>query len=228
MERTLDRSVAFDRFDPDTERTALHIRRGGYLRVALQFPDGLLSYASRTVEELRARFARDGGARVELFILGDTSFDGFQVDFVAAQHFTADFIVHYGPVDLEAEVPIPVRFVLGDLPLDVDALALEGVAAVRNLDGDDADRRLLIVPSLPYAHASRALAAQLEAKLPSALVCHVNLEVDAAPGTTTPAAPPPRRDRPRSGRARCPRSLENFSAAAWAGARTAQVDLPRT
>ena len=35
-------------------------------------------------------------SEVELFILR-TSFDGFQVDFVAAQHFT-DFIAYSGPV----------------------------------------------------------------------------------------------------------------------------------
>eukprot|EP00965_Chrysotila_dentata_P208560 6184764-Pleurochrysis_carterae.AAC.2 len=100
----------------DIAGTAEHALRG-FRRVALQFPDELLHLASATLRELQTvvqsrrllSIAED--ALPSFFILADTSFDGYQVDFIAAQHIDADLIVHYGPADLEAEGPIETRFV---------------------------------------------------------------------------------------------------------------------
>ena len=165
---------AFTSFQLDIEGTAAHILRSGHKRVALQFPDQLLSHAGRAVASLRLATAANDAA-INFFVLGDTSFDGFQVDFVAAQHFNADFIVHYGPVDLEARGPLPVRFVFGVRHLDVNAV----VAACAAAFGGDAER-VLIVPSLPYAHASDALALELgrssTAACRGAVICHSDVE----------------------------------------------------
>ena len=165
-------------FDLDVEATAAHIRRGNHRRVALQFPDTLLTHASAAVSGLQQAL---DGAGVELFVLGDTSFDGFQVDFVAAQHFDADFIVHYGPVDLEARGPLPVRFVFGRRALDI---AHFSTAIAPVLGGGEAARRVLVVPSLPYAHESEALAARLGA---GAIVCHSDVERTAETTEAEPA-----------------------------------------
>jgi diphthamide biosynthesis protein 2 len=165
-------------FDLDVEATAAHIRRGNHRRVALQFPDTLLTHASAAVSGLQQAL---DGAGVELFVLGDTSFDGFQVDFVAAQHFDADFIVHYGPVDLEARGPLPVRFVFGRRALDI---AHFSTAFAPVLGAGEAARRVLVVPSLPYAHASEALAARLGA---GAIVCHSDVERTAETTEAEPA-----------------------------------------
>ena len=165
-------------FDLDVEATAAHIRRGNHRRVALQFPDTLLTHASSAVSGLQQAL---DGAGVELFVLGDTSFDGFQVDFVAAQHFDADFIVHYGPVDLEARGPLPVRFVFGRRALDI---AHFSTAIAPVLGGGEAARRVLVVPSLPYAHESEALAARLGA---GAIVCHSDVERTAETTEAEPA-----------------------------------------
>jgi diphthamide biosynthesis protein 2 len=165
-------------FDLDVEATAAHIRRGNHRRVALQFPDTLLTHASAAVSGLQQAL---DGAGVELFVLGDTSFDGFQVDFVAAQHFDADFIVHYGPVDLEARGPLPVRFVFGRRALDI---AHFSTAFAPVLGAGEAARRVLVVPSLPYAHASEALAAHLGA---GAIVCHSDVERTAETTEAEPA-----------------------------------------
>ena len=165
-------------FDLDVEATAAHIRRGNHRRVALQFPDTLLTHASAAVSGLQQAL---DGAGVELFVLGDTSFDGFQVDFVAAQHFDADFIVHYGPVDLEARGPLPVRFVFGRRALDI---AHFSTAFAPILGAGEAARRVLVVPSLPYAHASEALAARLGA---GAIVCHSDVERTAETTEAEPA-----------------------------------------
>lgn len=154
----------------DIEGTAAHILRGSHRRVALQFPDMMLVHATAVARALRDALARSSDAKVDLFQLADTAFDGFQVDFVAAQHVDADFIVHYGAVDLEAEGPIPARFVLGKKALDVPALA--AACAATFADGS----RVLVVPSLPYAHAAEALAAALSGACPGAVVCFADVE----------------------------------------------------
>ena len=91
-------------------------------------------------------------------------------------------LVHYGPVDLEAEGPLPVRFVLGRQSLDVNALA----AACSTIFGGGG--RVLVVPSLPYVHAAFDLAAALATACPSAIVCGADIERDAEP--TGPPPPP--------------------------------------
>ena len=176
LERTLDSSGAgafrYDRAAFDIDQTAAHIRRGGFRCVALQFPDAQLPAAEPTVRDLEAALRKGSGAdeEVDLFVLADTTFDGFQVDFVAAQHLSADFIVHYGAVDLEAQGPIPVRFVLGNEPLEVEAL----VAACSARLG--AERKVLLVPSLPYSHAAEPLAGALAGACPNAIVCFTDVE----------------------------------------------------
>lgn len=197
LERTIDApsSVASGGpFELEIDATANHILKRGYRRISLQFPDALLQHASAAVAGLRAALAQQQPA-VEIFVLGDTSFDGFQVDFVSAQHLAADFVVHYGPVDLEAEGPLPVRFVLGRRPLNVHSLSAAvraNVAAASSAaaDGDSDSRRLLVVPSLPYAHLAEELsAALLSAGCQSALVCGAEIEREAAREDDDAAAP---------------------------------------
>ena len=115
IERELASAPSTSPFDLEIDSTAQFILARNYKCVALQFPDGLLHHASAAVHGLSAALRRLSGADrqdVSIFVLGDTSFDGFQVDFISAQHLAADMIVHYGPVDLEAEGPLPVRLVL--------------------------------------------------------------------------------------------------------------------
>ena len=183
LERTLESAslaLPASSFDLETARVAAYIASTPYRRIALQFPDTLLSVASTAVSELKAALTV-ANKEAELFILGDTSFDGFQVDFVAAQHFSAEMIVHYGPVDLAAEGPLPVCFVLGRRPLDVAQVA---AACATTLSGGEPTAalpsRLLVVPSLPYAHLAEELAQALEASCPHALVCRADLQRAAA------------------------------------------------
>lgn len=186
LSRTLDATVtAPSTLDLESEATAAHIRRVAARRVALQFPDGLLSCAPAAVAGLRAALDCDDST-VDIFILGDTTFDGFQVDYVSAQHLGADFIVHYGPADLEAEGPIPVRFVLGRQPIDVGQVA-DACAATFVSDGGDKSQTVLVVLALQYVHVAEALAAALVTACPGAMVCGANVEREAvvAPATDT-------------------------------------------
>ena len=74
-------------------RTVEQIRRGGYTKIALQFPDSLLPDASQVQQELKNRLV---GQYERVFVLGDTSYGSCCVDEVAAQHLVADCIVHFG------------------------------------------------------------------------------------------------------------------------------------
>ena len=134
----------------DITATAEHICRG-FRRVALQFPDELLPHAEAVFEALQSAVAEhwsSGEPVPELFVLADTSFDGFQVDFVSAQHLGADMLVHYGPADLQAHGPMEVRFVFCRRPIDASALAAAYAASF------EPTRRVLVVFSLAYACSS--------------------------------------------------------------------------
>ena len=156
-------------FDLETEQNVAFILSRGLKRAALQFPDTLLHHASTAASELELALSRTSEP-VQVFVLGDTTFDGYQVDFVSAQHLAADCVIHYGPVDLDASGPLPVRLVLGRRALDVRRLVtaigsqMEQHDAGR--DGGKERRRLLIVPfwlrcRLPHRHTILALATVL-------------------------------------------------------------------
>jgi diphthamide biosynthesis protein 2 len=156
----------------DISGTAAHIRRG-FRRVALQFPDTLLGLAPGVMRALEAELgaaAKDGEPAAQLFVLADTSFDGYQLDFVAAQHVAADLLVHYGPADLNAHGPIEARYVFGDEPLDVGGVAAAVAAAF------SADQPLIVVPALRFAHAAAELSSLLAVVSPRAVVTVAEVE----------------------------------------------------
>ena len=212
IERELASAPSTSPFDLEIDSTAQFILARNYKCVALQFPDGLLHHASAAVHGLTAALRRLSGADrqdVSIFVLGDTSFDGFQVDFISAQHLAADMIVHYGPVDLEAEGPLPVRLVLGRLPLNPDGIAAairatipsacssggggsggsggsdgsgytassSSSAGTRAAADASPQRRLLVMPSLPYMHWASSLSGALAAaSCDAAMVCSAEVE----------------------------------------------------
>eukprot|EP00611_Tribonema_gayanum_P012579 TRINITY_DN231_c0_g1_i1.p1 TRINITY_DN231_c0_g1~~TRINITY_DN231_c0_g1_i1.p1 ORF type:complete len:629 (-),score=84.78 TRINITY_DN231_c0_g1_i1:40-1926(-) len=107
----------------ELERTAAFVRDGGFLRVALQFPDNLLHESAEVLWRLQTLFKRHGMDPL-LFVSGDTSYGACCVDEISAQHFGADAIVHYGRACLTPTAArIPVLFVFGAQPVDVAAAA---------------------------------------------------------------------------------------------------------
>lgn len=74
----------------EIDRTVSRIKEGGYKRIALQFPDEFLADAAAVSNELVQKTGQD------IFILADTSYGSCCVDEVAAEHVSADVIVHYG------------------------------------------------------------------------------------------------------------------------------------
>ena len=183
IESSADSSLAADM---DIAGTVEHIIRGGFKRVALQFPDEELGHAEAVLhllqKELKEREARAAiSTPAELFVLADTSFDGFQIDFVAAQHINADLVVHYGDADLEAEGPLASRFVFGRRPVSATALA----ASLR--DQFTPDQRVLVVPALAYAHVATELLALLSPTHGMVTVAFADVEREATPESAPPA-----------------------------------------
>ncbi|KAJ2785964.1 Diphthamide biosynthesis protein 2 [Coemansia javaensis] len=135
----------------EIERTAEVVAGGGYGKVALQFPDELLADSTLVAGELQRRV---GAARV--FILADTSYGSCCVDEVAAEHYGADLVVHYGRTCLSLTSRVPVFYVFGRMGLDVNDCADKAQRAL-------AGRNVLLVCDVPYAHALPDLAAAMRA-----------------------------------------------------------------
>lgn len=79
----------------DVSATVEWIGSNEYEVVGLQFPDGLLPHAIPVLRLLRRSLARIGKS-VELYIMADTTYGSCCVDEVAAEHVSADAVVHYG------------------------------------------------------------------------------------------------------------------------------------
>ncbi|KAL9068164.1 MAG: hypothetical protein Q9161_006408 [Pseudevernia consocians] len=121
----------------EIERTIAEIRKEGFSRVALQFPDIMLPDAPRVFEALsegldsirsssnqqrpqstdserfvngveKLSMTSEKLPAMRLYILADTSYGACCVDEVAAEHINADAVVHYGRACLSPTARIPV------------------------------------------------------------------------------------------------------------------------
>ncbi|RPA81476.1 diphthamide biosynthesis protein [Ascobolus immersus RN42] len=98
--------------------------KGGYKRVALQFPDDLLTDSEFVFESIQKGLnegKKEGDEEKKAFILADTSYGSCCVDEVAAEHADADVVVHYGRACLSPTSRLPVIFVFGREPLPENA-----------------------------------------------------------------------------------------------------------
>lgn len=107
----------------EIDRTATELKAGGWERIALQFPDDMLTDAPRVAETLGAAVASDTTKEKRLYILGDTSYSACCVDEVAAEHADAQVVVHYGRACLSPTSRLPVIYVYTSRELDVAAAA---------------------------------------------------------------------------------------------------------
>ncbi|CAJ0631521.1 12653_t:CDS:10 [Entrophospora sp. SA101] len=98
----------------EIERTVKFLLNGNYEKIALQFPDKLLADSVEIATIIRERTQK------KVFILADTSYGSCCVDEVAAQHVDSDVIVHYGHSCLSPTSRLPVIYVFGKEPIDVD------------------------------------------------------------------------------------------------------------
>ncbi|KAH6902623.1 putative diphthamide synthesis protein-domain-containing protein [Coprinopsis sp. MPI-PUGE-AT-0042] len=140
--------------DPDKfyeiPETASQIIENDYKRIALQFPDDLLPDSVPIYKRLKAAI---GNGR-ELFILADTSYGSCCVDEVAAQHANADAIVHYGYACMTKTARLPVIYVFGQSPIDVED-------CVKRLSSHEAEGPTYLVHDPDYTWKAKEIASSL-------------------------------------------------------------------
>ncbi|KAF9133612.1 Diphthamide biosynthesis protein 2 [Mortierella sp. 14UC] len=136
----------------EIERTVGAIKERGYKRIALQFPDDLLPDSG-----LVAQLIRDQSGSA-VFILADTSYGSCCVDEVAAQHISADAIIHYGRSCQSPTSRLPVIYVFGKQPVDVQdcATVFDGFFA------KDKAQKVILMYDVIYAHCVERLLGTLE------------------------------------------------------------------
>ncbi|KAJ2721034.1 Diphthamide biosynthesis protein 2 [Coemansia sp. Benny D115] len=135
-------------------RTAEVISAGGYAMVALQFPDNLLIDSTVVSSELQKLV----GPECKIFILADTSFGSCCVDEVAAEHYSADIVIHYGRTCLSLTSRLPVFYVFGQEEVDVEDCVEQ---ATRELVGQD----LLLMYDVPFAYRAEEIAEALRSRV---------------------------------------------------------------
>lgn len=97
----------------EIDRCVDFVKSNNFNKVALQFPDDLLVHVKTICETLEEMLAR------KVFVLGDTTYGSCCVDEVAAQHISADCIIHFGPACLSRNQTMPVLYVFGKRAIDV-------------------------------------------------------------------------------------------------------------
>ncbi|KAI8509022.1 Diphthamide biosynthesis protein 2 [Branchiostoma belcheri] len=126
------------------------VKKHGFQKVALQFPDCLLVDAT----EVTLRIEKETGAKV--YILGDTSYGSCCVDEVAAQHVNANCIVHYGRSCLSPTSHLPVLFVFCCRPVDVEHC----VQSFRDLIPDQ-HSRVILMSDVTYSASMNDISTRL-------------------------------------------------------------------
>ncbi|XP_065192022.1 2-(3-amino-3-carboxypropyl)histidine synthase subunit 2-like [Sycon ciliatum] len=147
----------------DLSQCAAFIVNGGYKKVALQFPDQMLRY-SAAVTTLLSDAAPDS----QLFVLADTSYGSCCVDEVAAEHVSADAIIHFGHSCLSSVRRLPVLYAFGHEPMNVEACA----KSFREAFPDPASRVLLMCDTIYESHLS-CLSSQLRTSHPELAVGNI-------------------------------------------------------
>ncbi|KAF0295004.1 2-(3-amino-3-carboxypropyl)histidine synthase subunit 2 [Amphibalanus amphitrite] len=155
----------------DLQGCSSWLKEHNYRIAALQFPDNLLADATPI-----ALYLQDN-TECQIYILADTSYGSCCVDEVAADHVTADCVIHFGHACLSATSRLPVYYVFVDLPLDVSSAADVLCPAL------PADGTVVVFVDVRYQHALAALCRELSLRLGSPVVA-------AEPPPSDPASAP--------------------------------------
>ncbi|PFX33545.1 2-(3-amino-3-carboxypropyl)histidine synthase subunit 2-like [Stylophora pistillata] len=152
------------------------IRSHGFHKIALQFPDSLLT-DSAAVASLIEKLT---GKRV--FVLADTSYGSCCVDEIAAEHVEADFIIHYGRACLSQTQRLPVLHVFGKWSISVQS-CLEQFGQLF----PDTDVKVIVFCDVVYDHCMGELQNSIKQNYSNAvfakLICSTfNQEGDLSQG----------------------------------------------
>ncbi|KAM3084102.1 Diphthamide biosynthesis protein 2 [Clarireedia jacksonii] len=131
-------------------RTVKEIQEGGWRKIALQFPDGMLGDAPRVFQALETALSKT------LVEGNNTSYGSCCVDEVAAEHVDAQVVVHYGRSCLSPTARLPVIYVFTSRSLSLDSVvqAFENTYPVK-------DSKIVVMADIAYHSHVPTLAAQL-------------------------------------------------------------------
>ena len=142
-------------FGKSSDLTAKVIAKKKFKRVALQFPDSLLSESPIVVRSLQQKVDSN---ETEIVVLGDTSFGDRYVDEVAARRAQADFLVHYGDAHVGPTESLPVQYVFGNQDLKSPKRFADVVSKTLKR------KRILLFTSWKYYNVCEDLANLLRSK----------------------------------------------------------------
>ncbi|KAF4624870.1 hypothetical protein G7Y89_g13299 [Cudoniella acicularis] len=151
----------------EIERTVREIVEGGWQRIALQFPDGMLVDAPRVFSELERELStreeqkslateNENGntTRTRLYILADTSYGSCCVDEIAAEHVDAQVVVHYGRACLSPTARLPVIYVFTSRPLRGDDVVGAFESSFGQEDEGKGDKVVIMADLTYHSHVN--------------------------------------------------------------------------
>ncbi|XP_032073126.1 2-(3-amino-3-carboxypropyl)histidine synthase subunit 2 [Thamnophis elegans] len=147
----------------ELEKAAAFVSDNGFTKIALQFPDKLLPDSA----DVAARMEKATGAKI--YVLGDTSYGSCCVDEVAAEHVSAEAIVHYGPACLSPCRKLPVLHIFGQEQLD----AMRCVEVFQELYPDH-QTYVVVLSESAYFHAIDDLASKLQPIYPNVVFAQLD------------------------------------------------------
>ncbi|KAG9332962.1 hypothetical protein JZ751_013991 [Albula glossodonta] len=141
------------------------IKKRGFQKVALQFPDELL------VDSVQIASQIESETEAKVYILGDTSYGSCCVDEVAAEHAGAQYLVHYGRSCLSPSRRLPVMYVFGRRPVDLQRCS----ASFQELY-PDRQSHVIILYDVIYSHISDDLLELLYPQYPNVVTSTVHMD----------------------------------------------------
>lgn len=137
--------------DPyEIQTCAQWIEKNQLCKVCLQFPDDLLQDSVDVATQLEKRLNK------KVYILGDTSFGSCCVDEIAAEHISADGIIHFGHACLNPTVRLPVFHVLPKKEIAIKKI-IEKFQSIFQ----DCNTRILFFYDVQYAYIIKYISKEL-------------------------------------------------------------------
>lgn len=107
--------------DPSASEKASEGGHDGIQNVAHRLQDSLhVGETTKEQGQVQEQKVEDAYEEPQLFILADTSYGTCCVDEIAAEHVSADVVVHYGRSCLSPSARLPVIYVFTHMPLDLN------------------------------------------------------------------------------------------------------------
>ncbi|XP_013773032.1 2-(3-amino-3-carboxypropyl)histidine synthase subunit 2-like [Limulus polyphemus] len=135
------------------------IKENGYTKIALQFPDEMLINCTAVCMAIQKE------VNCQVFVLADTSYGSCCVDEIAAEHVSADAIIHFGRSCLSSTSRLPVLYVFGKQPLD----SFHAVEEFKKTFHDN-ESHVVLLYDVVYSHSAPQVYEELQKSYPNLLI----------------------------------------------------------